>query len=219
MIIPTVFPAFLKSALRLHAEANAALKKQDEPSDHVSIEAYVPGPCCTCAHHAARPTHTVHNVDAALSDVVDATLSKHEVCRANGVANGLSDLKHEEEEDEEDDAVRSKYVRIVVRVAFGSGSRVYWLVPGSNGMLPTETPGRGHGGLRRGHVALVPTRSSLGPSRRSIGFNLFRRLDVGDHAEHIGCACPPHRRLGDIAVPLFFRKCRLSSERGEVSPA
>ena len=131
MIIPTVFPAFLKSALRLHAEANAALKEQDEPSHHVSIDidTYVPGPCCTCAHHAARPIHTVHNVDAALSDVVDATLSKHEVYRANGVANGLADLEHageheQEQEDEPEDAVRSRYVRIVVRAASASGSGI-----------------------------------------------------------------------------------------------
>ena len=131
MIIQTVFPAFLKSALRLHAEANAALKEQDEPSHHVSIDidTYVPGPCCTCAHHAARPTHTVHNVDAALSDVVDATLSKHEVYRANGVANGLADLEHageheQEQEDEPEDAVRSRYVRIVVRAASASGSGI-----------------------------------------------------------------------------------------------
>ena len=137
MIIPTVFPAFLKSALRLHAEANAALKEQDEPSHHVSIDidTYVPGPCCTCAHHAAQrghmssPGQTVHNVDAALSDVVDATLSKHEVYRANGVANGLADLEHageheQEQEDEPEDAVRSKYVRIVVRAASASGSGI-----------------------------------------------------------------------------------------------
>ena len=139
MIIPTVFPAFLKSALRLHAVANAALKEQDEPSHHVSIDidTYVPGPYCTCAHHAVRPTHTVHNVDAALSDVVDAalsdvvdaTLSKHEVYRANGVANGLADLEHageheQEQEDEPEDAVRSRYVRIVVRAASASGSGI-----------------------------------------------------------------------------------------------
>ena len=144
MIIPTVFPAFLKSALRLHAEANAALKDlHEEPSHHVSIDigTYVPGPCCTCAHHAAQrghmssPGQTVHNVDAALSDVVDATLSKHQVCRANGGANGLADLEHageheqedeqeDEQEEEPEDAVRSRYVRIVVRVAYASGSGI-----------------------------------------------------------------------------------------------
>lgn len=93
MVVPTIFPAFLKSALRLHAEANAALSKPDEP-----------------LWQSVRPKRSVHNVDAALSDVVDATLCKHGlghfhgVQRVNGFANGPADhLQEHVQEDEPDD--------------------------------------------------------------------------------------------------------------------
>ena len=120
MVVPTIFPAFLKSALRLHAEANAALSKPDvEP-----------------LWQSVRPKRSVHNVDAALSDVVDATLCKHGlghfhgVQRVNGFANGPADhlQEHVQEDEPDDDAVRSKYVRSGKRVAHASGSGTVYVV-------------------------------------------------------------------------------------------
>lgn len=95
MVIPNVYPAFLKSALRLHAEANAALARTaDEPPKQ----------------SPDGSPRRVHNVDVALAEAAgdaadDATLSQHQM---NGVAHDPANHRKPsggvEEEEEEGDA-------------------------------------------------------------------------------------------------------------------